>query len=371
MQDGGYTTYGVVTNYNVAPFFNFHQGFDHYAYLEPEFVLGANDTAAKLLFVQFLRQRIEKVRAASGQVEEGSAYRDAEAVNAAIVSFLDQQRPDGPFYVFAGYMDPHDPYYPHPYDGTGYSRAANQHPNPEEAPALRELYKGEIAFWDQHFGALMAELKRRGLYDDMTIVVTSDHGEEFMEHGGYWHGTTLYDEQVHVPLIVKLPGNRRGGQMIAHWVQSIDIMPTLLKEAGLQVPAGVQGEGLLSGSDTAFAEEDHEGNLLRALRIKRPGGVELKVIEANPGNPRGLEPYELYRLDRDPDEQRNLATEEPKELESVASALEAQGRVAERGRASGKSVDVAADAAAMQKLRALGYAEEDSPEPTSAGPTPN
>ena len=79
LQGAGYTTFGVVTNYNVAPFFNFHQGFDEYHYLEPDFVLGANDTAAKLLLVQVLRQRIESVRDASAASAAGQrlSRRDA------------------------------------------------------------------------------------------------------------------------------------------------------------------------------------------------------------------------------------------------------------------------------------------------------
>ncbi|MDH5674355.1 MAG: sulfatase-like hydrolase/transferase [Myxococcales bacterium] len=365
MQAAGYRTDGIVTNYNLAPFFNFQQGFDRYHYLEPEFVLGAGDTAAKLLLVQLSRQFIERRRAKNGQVARGSAYRDAEEVNREILAAFDRRKggPGGgePAYVFAGYMDPHDPYYPHPYDGTGYSRAANQKPDPKEAPTLRALYDGEIVFWDEHFGKLLAELKERGLYDAMTIVITSDHGEEFMDHGGFWHGTTLYDEQVHVPLLVKLPNNRRAGQRVDHWVEGVDIMPSILRQNGLQVPEGVQGKGLMQGSEQVFAEEDHEGNVLKALRIRR-GGAEIKIIEANAGNPRGLEPYELYRLDQDPGEQVNLAHDRGAVLQVAATRLEEHGQIAQVGRVEKSEVELKANAAALQKLRALGYAGgEDAP----------
>ena len=84
LRDGGYATAGIVTNFNVAPYFNFQQGFDQYQYLEPEFVLGADDAAAKLLLVQFLRQRVEKLNAVLGRVERGTAYQDAETVNAEV-----------------------------------------------------------------------------------------------------------------------------------------------------------------------------------------------------------------------------------------------------------------------------------------------
>ena len=356
LRDGGYTTFGTVTNYNVAPFFNFHQGFDRYEYLEPSFVLGANDTAAKLLFVQALRQQIEKIKTRSGQVDVGSAYRDAAEVNGTILSFLDEQ-PRSPFFIFAGYMDPHDPYYPHPYDGSGYSRAAHQQPDPSEAPRLQALYEGEITYWDSQFGQLIAELKQRGLYDEMTIVVTSDHGEEFMEHGGFWHGTTLYDEQVHVPLFVKFPGTGKGGEM-QHWVQSIDIMPTLLEHAGLDIPKGVQGQNLALDAGRIYAEESHEGNVLQSVRTRREG-AELKLIRANANNPRGLAEKELYEVDRDPQEAHNMADELQSARQFAEKQLQQAAEDAQKGRAARKTVDVAADDNAIDRLRALGYAGDE------------
>jgi arylsulfatase A-like enzyme/uncharacterized membrane protein YbhN (UPF0104 family) len=360
LRTGGYQTLGVVTNYNVAPFFNFHQGFDVYRYLEPNFVLGANDTAAKLLLVQFLRQRIETVRARSGQVEVGSAYQDAPAVNRALLELLPQPA-SAPLFVFAAYMDPHDPYYPHPYDGTAYSRAAHPNPEPEEAPALRRLYDGEITYWDEHFGALIAALKQRGLYDEMTIVITSDHGEEFQDHGGYWHGTTLYDEALRVPLFVKLPGNQQHGSVVHHFVQSIDLMPTLLALADLPNPTGVQGQHLFVGHDSVFAEESHEGNVLRSLRVAR-AGTTLKLITANPQNPRGLAPVELYRVDQDAREQVDLAADQPEVVTLTHKELESAAKNAELGRATQRRVDLANDANAAARLRALGYAGGDKPE---------
>jgi arylsulfatase A-like enzyme len=255
-------------------------------------------------------------------------------------------------------MDPHDPYYPHPYDGTAYSRAANQKPDPADADKLRALYDGEITYWDEHFGQLVADLKRRGLYDDTLIVITSDHGEEFHDHGGFWHGTTLYDEQLRVPFVIKLPGQQQGGRVITHWVQSIDLMPSVLKVANLTVPKGVQGGDLFTGSDRAFAEESHEGNVLRALRIKR-AGTELKLITANEGNPRGLAPSELYRTDQDPGEKINVALEDPSLTGFVRKELDTEEKQAGEGRAAQRTIDVSKDAASQEKLRALGYAGGD------------
>jgi arylsulfatase A-like enzyme/uncharacterized membrane protein YbhN (UPF0104 family) len=357
LRAGGYQTYGVVTNYNIAPFFNFHQGFDAYRYLEPSFVLGANDTAAKLLLVQALRQSIETVRAKRGRIEVGSAYQDAPTVTTSVLELIDGAHA-APFFMLAAYMDPHDPYYPHPYDGTAYARAAHPKPAAEEAPQLSALYDGEITFWDESFGQLMAALKQRGLYDDMTIVVTSDHGEELFDHGGYWHGTTLYDEALHVPLFVKLPKNELRNTSVRHMVQSIDIMPSLLRIAKQPIPEGVQGQDLWNAHDNVFAEESHEGNVLRALRLQRAGSA-LKVIEANAGNPRGLAPTELYQVDQDPGEQVNLFEDRPELLRLTQQSLQTEADNAAQGRATQKSVNIATDATAVERLRALGYAGGD------------
>lgn len=354
LREGGYETAGFVTNFNVGPYFNFQQGFDEYAFLEPEFVLGADDSAAKLLLVQTMRQVIERVRAARGAVEPGTAYQDAETVNRHLVSWLERGRRQRPFFLFVGYMDPHDPYFPHPYDGTGYARAAHQRPDPSEAPRLRELYDGEITYWDEHFGRLMDELRRRGLYDDMMIVVTSDHGEEFAEHGGFWHGTTLYDEQLHVPLFVKYPRGERGGTSEARWVQSVDIMPSVLAAAGLPAVAGVQGHVFEQSAAVVFAEESHEGNVLTSVRERRESGA-FKIITANEGNPRGLAPVELYAVDDDPGEQANVADARADELRGITVTLEEARRLAAEGRLESGSVDMDEDT--RRQLCALGYIE--------------
>ena len=257
-------------------------------------------------------------------------------------------------FLFVGYMDPHDPYFAHPYDGSGYARAAHQHPDPSEAPALTELYDGEITYWDAEFGKLLDALEERGLYDELTIVVTSDHGEEFNEHGGFWHGTTLYDEQVRVPLLVKLPNGRRGGTVVRHWVQSIDLMPTMLRQLGIEVPPGVQGGDLFVGTDVVYAEESHEGNVLESVR-HLDGTDEHKLITANPDNPRGLEPLELYRVDLDPGEQQNLARTSPDQVRVSTKALIQQRVQATEDAIVADSVELDDDVAAH--LEAIGYME--------------
>ena len=324
---------GIVTNYNVAPFFNFHQGFDEYRYLEPNFVLGADDTAAKLLFVQLLRQRIETMRAKRGQVEPGSAYQDAERVNARAAALPRSEarrrrctcsRRTWIRTIRTTRIRTTAP-------ATRAPRTRS--PTPTDADLMRKLYDGEITFWDEHFGKLVAELKRRGLYDDLTIVITADHGEEFMDHGGFWHGTTLYDEQVRVPLLLKLPRGERGGSVVQHWVESVDIMPTLLRAERRRRAQGRAGQGPVRGR----RQRVRRGETTRATCCARcacsAAQSELKLIEANAGNPRGLQPYELFRMDQDPRELVNLARDDAETLGVAATNLE---RRATRGRRSAR-----------------------------------
>ena len=86
------------------------------------------------------------------------------------------------------------------------------------------------------------------------IVLTADHGEEFGEHDGFWHGTTLYEEQIHVPLIVKLPGNELGGTRVAWQARTLDVAPTVTAQLGLPAGEGWHGKDLVADVRTDLAE---------------------------------------------------------------------------------------------------------------------
>jgi arylsulfatase A-like enzyme len=115
---------------------------------------------------------------------------------------------------------------------------------PEEAGYLSDLYDGEIAYTDDQLSALFEGLRQRGLYDDMIIVVLSDHGEEFFEHGSFEHDQ-LYRESLHVPCLIRLPRGRLGGTRVAGLTSLLDVAPTLYELLALSVPATVQGVSLV------------------------------------------------------------------------------------------------------------------------------
>jgi arylsulfatase A-like enzyme len=356
MQDGGYTTGGIVSNVNLAESFGFAQGYDDYYYLGPDYIAGAEESSSKLIIYQLVRQ-VWLGLAGGDEVRFNDFYQDSKVVNATAFDWLDRRK-DERFFLFLHYMDPHDPYFEHPYNGIGVARVSMPEPEAEVSQRLHELYRGEIEYLDVQFGEFLAKLEADGLYDDSIIVVTADHGEEFNEHGGFWHGLTLYDEQIHVPLLVKWAknGERADRGADSGIARLIDVGPTLLGAAGLDVPAGMQGIDLRSPYSTrlekdrhVFSEEDHEGNVLWSLRTE-----EEKLIVANARNPRGLPEREFFDVSSDPGE---MDPYEDPEAESRLEEMAELARLAAEGKAV-ESQDVEMTLGDCERLRMLGYVED-------------
>ncbi|HLY37158.1 MAG TPA: sulfatase [Candidatus Binatia bacterium] len=355
LQRAGYRTIGFANNANVSQAFNFQQGFDEYRYLAPDFFFRADEPASQLTLYSGLR--LVRERFLSHYVDVHHYYQPAEVVTAEVRRWLDGRRDDGrPFFLFVHYMDAHDPYFAHPFNGEGYARVAHPNPDPALAEKLHQLYASGIGYLDEHLGVLFEDLHRRGLWDNTLVLLTGDHGEEFHEHGGWWHGTTLYDEQIHVPLLVKPPGTH-AGRVIDEFATSLDITPTILAAAGASVPPSLPGHVLpLDGGappsrQSVFAEEDLEGNVLQAVRTR-----EWKIVNANPGNPRGLAPEELYDLGGDPGEHQNAVSSAPAAAQTMRAEL---GRSVVEARANAGTTEKAGPAgdAQRERLRALGYVE--------------
>jgi len=317
LRANGYWTAGVVSNINVAPVFNFQQGFEEYTYLAPDFYFWATDSVTQLAIYKGLRVLHERLF--RDRIYFYHYYQDAQIVDDAVAKWLDQ-KPPHPFFLFIHYMDPHDPYFEIPYNGHGVARVITPNPPADQADRLHHLYMGEVTYLDRYLGLLISRLKSIGLYDDTVLAVTADHGEEFQEHGGWWHGTSLYQEQMHVPLIVKRAPEPRAGTVESRFARSLDIASTLMAAAGLQVPAEFEGQDLFAPHGAQepplFAEEDLEGNVLASFRIGA-----WKLITANANNPRGLKPVELYDLSQDPGEHRNLALSEVARTQEMLRGL--------------------------------------------------
>jgi arylsulfatase A-like enzyme len=350
----GYFCLGFANNANITPMFNFGQGFDEYIYLRPDYFFFSPESGFQL--TGYNQMRLIRERFVSKKKYVQHYYQDAQVVNKNVISWLERlQR--GRFFVFIHYMETHDPYFVHPYTGEGYARVSNPNPDPSMAGRLSDVYDEELRYVDQAVGELCQWLREAGLYDQTLIVLTADHGQEFYEHGGWWHGTTLYEEQIHVPLLVKLPGNRGAGRTDERMVRSLDIAPTILTLADIPPHSSMQGTSFMgamgdqwTGQEDIFSEEDHEGNVVRSLRT-----ATWKLMRANRNNPRGLPEVSLFHLAEDPGERNNLATHREDLVELMAARLEERMTLA-RGEAVPRQ-EREIDEATLERLRSLGYVE--------------
>lgn len=209
---------------------------------------------------------------------------------------------------------------------------------------LLSLYDGGIRFTDTVLKGLFAKLEERGLLENTLVVITSDHGEEFAEHGGLLHRGTLYEELVHVPLILWGAGVP-GGVVEERLVSSIDIMPTILGAAGVAAPWPVAGRDLLSerpdGADGGHVFFQY-GHRLYGIR-----GQRWKLI-VNPGRDKS----ELYDLETDPLETVNLVNEHA----TIASELAERINAWRAGlQESTSPVPVSLSAEETEQLKVLGY----------------
>ena len=281
------------------------------------------------------------------------------------LEFVDQRANDGqPFFLFVHYFDPHLSYIDHP--ETGFERPADytgpvrpKHElaelnkielQPADRAELERLYDTEVAFTDRHVGRLFERLREHGLYDDALIVVTSDHGESFLDHGELGHGRTLYGEVLNVPLIVKYPEAYTRAGSRTQPVALLDVVPTVLDVVGVPAPVLLHGHVLgRAPRSRTIPGFTHMNGGLRSLC-----DVRFKLIERPATGER-----ELYNLARDPEEQNNM-------LERGAIGL--AGQVLDRMQAEQKSWDarlqpiapqsIRLGPATLESLRELGYAGE-------------
>ena len=279
----------------------------------------------------------------AGEDRYHSVERRGMEVADSALAWLNQH-PQGPFFLWLHFYDPHDPYDP---------------PPPFKAQYSQSPYDGEIAYMDSAIGKVLAALRKSGFYDQSLIVIVADHGEAFGEHGEWSHGLFLYDETIHVPLLIKLPASPH--RQIDSRVGLVDIAPTLLQQVGIALPAAMQGQSLLdlmtSKTDVAdrseYAETDYPYRAFgwSSLRAWRAG--KYLYVDAPQ--------RELYNQSTDPEAVHNLASSSPSVTETMAAQLdEFHQKTSRAGQA-----EVALTPRQAEQLQALGYVSSGSSKPES------
>jgi choline-sulfatase len=213
-------------------------------------------------------------------------------------------------------------------------------------------YDRAVASADAVVGKLVSFLRSQSLYDDALIVIASSQGESLGAHGEETHGIFLYDETIHVPLVVKLPKNQMAGKQIRNRARLLDIAPTVLTVAGLPVPAQMHGQSLMR-----VAEASSQNDQPAYSRSELPQqGFGCSVLESWRAGKylyiRAPQP-ELYDLSVDSSATHNLAQSSKATLETMASQL--QGLDNRLGNETGKSTGSGLTSSEMQKLASLGY----------------
>jgi arylsulfatase A-like enzyme len=285
------------------------------------------------------------------------------------LAFLEQHRSDR-FFLFLHYFDPHFSYLEHedfrferdvPYEGwiesgTRYKKLMEEQEGLTEADTseLKRLYDSEIAFTDHHIGRVLARLRDLGLFDQTLIVLTADHGEEFLEHAQIGHAKTMYEEVIGVPLIVRYPGG--SASVVDRPVALVDVFPTILELLDLDPVSDLDGVSLLATDDAerfVFASTERRGGA-RGTRNAR-----FKLIRHLVNGP------ELYDLAADPDERHNLLDADHEgqapasELERLQQALRAYAvRV---GRSPRRIFRIELSPQERKQLEDLGYLSPRAP----------
>ncbi|HEY2773568.1 MAG TPA: sulfatase [Candidatus Binatia bacterium] len=349
--DAGYATAGFVSGPYVNGHYGYDRGMDTYVDLSAS-IKGADARSAVL----------------------------SPAVNEKGIAWIDQTSSDRPFFLFLHYFDIHYDYVPPPpydkmfdpdYTGTVDGRRFIERPdiNPQmpkrDLDHVIALYDGEIRFTDEHVGLVLDHLKQKGLLDNTLVMIVADHGDEFFEHGNKGHHRTVYDEVLHVPFAIRLPGGEHAGEKIETQASTLDVFPTLLDAAGLAPPPEAEGESLIGWirgekprRDAVYSDfYDKRGFNLQVSRRT----LQTKTIQHfNRITHPSKGPFEYYDLARDAGEQHDEARQSRAQIATAAELM--TGWLNERWRAhraaetlSGGSSSIELDAETKQRLKSLGY----------------
>ncbi|RMD83048.1 MAG: hypothetical protein D6815_07660 [Candidatus Dadabacteria bacterium] len=355
----GYETAVFSANPWVSPAFGFDQGVGHFVEAEREsfvrLVLGLRlcKFADRLLPGHTIARGLGRLEDFYGvrQTKRTNCRRD-QALAAAFAKWMESPS-SRPRFVYFHLMSPHIPYQPpgreHAFpEAEQVALLRSREPLPEQRrDLLVELYRQAVLHADTIVGRILAAIEKAGRLDGAVVLVTSDHGEEFYDHGHWGHGKSLYEELIHVPLVLAGPGVPAGKRVKAP-VMLVDVVPTILElVAGIQAPSHWEGRSLLKPPPErpVYAELVREGGLAAFAIIE---GTK-KYLEAreSAGSPVRRE---LFDLAGDPGEHRPLRRANEQLWHGKLAALQAAAAAKHLQQAA-----AAIDEEARKRLEALGY----------------
>lgn len=304
----------------------------------------------------------------------------AQSVASDVLDWLDARPKDKPFFLYVHTIDPHVPYQPprdflELYDAKSYDGPINFQKNSALLEAIKlgrlpvtmrdrerllSLYDASISYHDVYFNVIMNALEQRGLDDDTMVIVTADHGEEFWDHGSVGHGHSLFDELLHVPLLMRVPGVTHAGDRMRTSVGLVDVAPTILQALGIDPPETMTGRSFLPElmGHVADAPRATISGFMQGQRALAVGRYKLVQHEYTQSA--------LYDTRADPQESRDVSRERPITLAYVRGMLgltlgRDTGPTA-RSSALHAAQDTQIDEDTERQLRALGYVGSSRPE---------
>jgi len=363
----GYRTMAVVANAGYMwPSFGLHQGFQLYD----------NRTTLLVYGLPYHLRRAMRwlVNGFVEQAEMERTARRADQITRDSIHVVEQAVASGrPFFLFVNYIDTHLPYLPPPpFDRQFPGKSARLHnsdllalrrtvlekkrlPTDEEKQHMISQYDGAIAYVDAELNRLLTRLKQLGVHENTLIIITSDHGQAFGDNYLIDHGVSVYQDQVHVPLLIKYPG-REPARVVDALASGVDLLPTVMDAAGLPAPPGIHGKNLRTIAKDeprmVFSESFHD-NLLagwhpRFKRIERAMWLgSMKFIHSTSGK------REMYDLSKDPAERHNLY----RPGEPVSVKLEALLTAWIRSAGQREQAPVKLSPETIEQLRSLGYVQ--------------
>lgn len=360
LKENGYKTAGFHSNPYTSRYYHYDRGFEVFEdFLSPQIdekrvskgikdIIRKNETLCA--FTRKLYKLLPNVKRRIGPIS--LPYQRASVINQKAISWL--EKTTSGFFTWLHYMDTHHPFVP-PKQFCN----SNTHKIKRAEDILRKnppivsqtdlqniinLYDGTIMYVDQVLGDLFKELKRLDIFDNTFIIITADHGEEFREHGGFSHTAKLYDELIHVPLILRaptLPANIR----IDELVSLLDLAPTILDYLDLPDCKNFEGKSLLPLIIEEEKVWNEEGVISETLT--KNGRVVLsmekgyRVISRRTKNWKYIlneeeNKKELYNLENDPYETKNLYDQEKKIAEHTKMEERMHKKVIEMARIKNK-----------------------------------